>query len=193
MATLVAVVCVLAVGTAWLRGGSPVEFANVRLRYLPVPVVAVVAQALSFSVLGGRFPALSEWFVLGSSALLLLFLLANLAFRSLAIVAVGTALNLAVVGANGGYMPVRIADVQRAGLADVASHLASDGHYQKSAATNERTRLSALGDVILTPVPGGWRLISIGDVCVAAGIFLFIQEALIPRRQKVIGPAPTVA
>ena len=170
---------------AWLRGVTPLALGAVRLRWLPLPLLALAVQQIAFGHFGagGGLPLL--WQAL-SGALLLAFLLANLRYRTLSLVAAGAALNLLVVGLNGGHMPARPADVRAIGFPQVAARLEQEGHYQKTGRLDVSTRLPLLADVIRLPLPGPGpdRLLSVGDVLVGAGVFLFVQEALMPLRRR---------
>jgi len=175
----------ISLAIAWLRGASPLQLASVRLRWLAVPLLSVVAQIVGFIRLSREIGDFAVWLQLLSLGALLVFLVANLRYRALALVAFGVALNLAAVVSNGGYMPVRLDDLARAGFPQNAAKIIRDGHYEKSTALTEATLLPWLGDVIYLPLPyGPGRMISIGDVFVAAGTFLFIQEALVPSRRR---------
>jgi Family of unknown function (DUF5317) len=164
---------------AWARGASPLGLGAVRLRWLPLPLLAYGIQVAVFQVgIGGAIPAVL-WLA-GSTGLLLLFLIANLRYRALGIVACGVGLNLLVMTLNGGYMPASPEDLRAAGLPQVAAQLESQGHFQKTGLRDGGTLLPFLGDVIRVPLPGPDRMASPGDVLVALGIFLFLQEALAP-------------
>jgi hypothetical protein len=179
---------------AWLRGASPLALSAVRLRWLPLPLLALGLQLLAFGTWrGGAGDAALVWQLL-SGVLLLTFLLSNLRYRSLGVVAAGAALNLLVAGLNGGYMPARPADARAAGLPQVAAALERDGRFQKTGRLDDSTRLPFLADVVHLPLPGPGpdRLISVGDVLVGAGAFLFFQEALLPFRRR-RGEEPGVA
>ncbi len=182
----------LSLAVAWLRGAPPLALGEIRLRWPVLPLLALTLQWLGFVVLashgvrpasGLSWPALL--LQLASMGLLLVFIAANRRYRSLAVVGLGVALNLMVVLANGGYMPVRAADVARSGFPEVAAQLEAEGVFQKSRALDEHTRLALLADVIHVPFFGAARMVSAGDVLVAAGVFLFIQEALVGRRTPV--------
>jgi hypothetical protein len=170
---------------AWLRGVTPLALGAVRLRWLPLPLLALAVQQIAFGHFGGVAGPPLLWQAL-SGAMLLGFLLANLRYRTLWLVAAGAALNLLVVGLNGGHMPARPADVRAIGFPQVAARLEQEGHYQKTGRLDDATRLPLLADVIRLhlPGPGPDRLISVGDVLVGAGVFLFIQEALMPLRRR---------
>jgi hypothetical protein len=175
---------VLSLAVAWIRGASPARLASIQLRWLVLPVLTFAAQAIAFGRFGPAITPYATLLQIATNGALLAFLIANLRYRALTLVILGTALNLAVNGANGGYMPVRPADVARAGFPQVAARLLQDGHFEKSAVLDERTRLPWLADVIYLPLPKGpGRMLSIGDLFVAAGVFLFVQEALIGQRR----------
>jgi hypothetical protein len=174
---------------SWVRGTPPTDLANARLRWLALPVISFVVQLAAFIRFANVLEAIAPWLHVASMGLLLVFLAANLRYRSLLFVALGVLLNLAVIGSNGGYMPVRPADMRAAGFYDVAETLEAKGHFQKSTVLDGATRLPFLGDVIHVPVPfGPDRLISAGDVFIAVGTFLFFQEALPSRRRTRLQP-----
>ncbi len=176
---------VLSLAIAWLRGAPPTGLANVRLRWLALPLVAFVIQMVTFVRLESALGAVAPWLHLLSLTLLAAFLVANARYRGLLVVGVGLLLNATVIGLNGGYMPVRLADIERAGFSGVAATLREEGHFQKSTVLDERTHLPWLADVIPVPLPNGPdRLISIGDVFIAAGTFFFVQEALVGEKRR---------
>jgi hypothetical protein len=168
-------------GLAWLRGAPPTHLARVRLRWMGLPIAAFLMQLAAFVHLEDRLASVAPWLHLATMVILLVFLWANMQYRSLLLVAIGVLLNLTVIAANGGYMPVRVTDMERAGFAEVAARLARGERFQKSTALHEGTALPWLADVIHLPLPGPDRLLSLGDVFVAIGAFLFVQEALLGR------------
>ncbi|HEU5316117.1 MAG TPA: DUF5317 domain-containing protein [Chloroflexota bacterium] len=172
------------VGIAWLRGAPPTMLAGVRLRWKLLPALAFLVQLVVFVRLPDAFSAVAPSLHLTTLALLVIFLAANVRYRGLLVVGVGLLLNVAVIAANGGYMPVRPTDLARAGFPAVAARLAQGQTYQKSVALDDSTRFPYLADVLPLPLPGPDRLLSLGDVFVAAGTFLFLQEALTPVRRR---------
>lgn len=179
-----AILCAgLSVAVAWLRGASPATLAAVRLRWLPLPLLAFGAQLLAFVVVGPSAGRYALWVQLAAAVLLIAFVAANWRYPALRLVAVGTLLNLAVIASNGGYMPVRPSDMARVGHPEVVSRLEAGEVYQKSAALTDRTALPWFADVIYLPLPfGPGRMLSPGDVLVSLGTFLLIQQLLVPRR-----------
>ena len=119
------------------------------------------------------------------------FLARNLRTRSvglragLVLVAVGWALNMAVVAANGG-MPVSadaLAVSALPGNVDVAQ-----GHLWKHVDIDGGTRLSVLGDVLAVGfVPA---VFSVGDLSMTAGIVLTVAAATKRRDERRPTPVP---
>lgn len=109
--------------------------------------------------------------ILPGYALLLVFLGANLRLRGMVWLLGGLLLNLAVILANGGYMPVDVARARGLGLAvdDVAA-----GRSGKHRPVTAQTRLAWLGDVIPLTLPQR-RLVSVGDLVASAGVFVLVQ------------------
>ena len=131
MAILAGALCSLLL--AWARGASPLRLGAVRLRGLPLPFLAYGIQVAVFQVgLGQGLPA-ALWQVV-SAGLLLLFLIANLRYRALGIVALGVVLNLLVVTLNGGYMPASPDDLRAAGMPQVAAQLEAQGQLPEDGA-----------------------------------------------------------
>lgn len=173
----------LSLALAWVRGAPPTRLAQVHLRWLILPLLSFVIQSMALVRFESTFVTLAPWLHLGSLALLMAFFVANLRYRSLAVVGVGVLLNLIVIASNGGFMPARVADVERIGFADVAAQLEANGRFQKSTVLHDGTTFPWLADVIRLPLPGPDRLISLGDIFVALGAFLFLQEALVRRQE----------
>ncbi|HEX2036892.1 MAG TPA: radical SAM family heme chaperone HemW [Chloroflexota bacterium] len=168
------------VAIAWIRGVSPLRLATIPLRGLGLPLLAFLLQILAVAPLetlaGGPTPVL--WLQMASRALLLGFIALNVRYRSLLLVGLGTALNLLVMLANDGYMPVRPPD------RGAEAGGAVQGSLHKTRLMDASTRLPFLGDWIFIPLPGPDRIISPGDVLIAAGAFLFPQEALMPGQER---------
>ena len=159
---LVAVVLVsaLAVPLAGGRLGALVE--------LPLRHVWAIYAALGLAVLGVGVPGLPD----GLRSLLLVaaypvgavFLAANRRVPGMALTALGAALNLLAIAANGGVMPASPDALATAGLP------AGGPGFQNSDAVAD-PRLAFLGDIFA--IPASWPLsnvFSVGDVLIALGI-----------------------
>jgi Family of unknown function (DUF5317) len=167
---------------AWLRGASLARLGAVRVRWLILPLLALGMQVLTFRRTEATPTGTALWVQLGAGAFLLLFIAANVHYRALLLVAAGTLMNLTVITANGGYMPVRPTDLARIGYLESAVRLESGGVYQKSIALTDRTSLPWLADVIHLPLPfSAGRMISPGDIAIGVGTFFVIQRLLVPK------------
>ena len=116
------------------------------------------------------------------------FLLANRRVPGMALVALGAALNLLAITANGGVMPASAEALAAAGLP-----VAEPG-FENSAALAD-PRLAFLGDVFA--IPASWPLsnvFSVGDVCIGAGLAWGLHRVcgsrLVPRWTGNPGAAP---
>ncbi len=96
------------------------------------------------------------------------------------LILLGVLLNFVVMGANGGRMPV---SMEAAGYLDPSYGQAlQEGYYGKHTPLTDDTYLGFLGDVI--PLPEFYprqQVISIGDIIMNIGIFLFIQMLMVNR------------
>ena len=174
---LIALVAGVAAGAG--TGGRIRNVADVRLRAAPLAWIAVAVQAslgLPFTRhLGAGRPGL----VAVSFGLVGIFLLANLRGRSgalragLALLAIGWALNAAVVIANGG-MPVSLHALERSDLP--SDFDVEDGNLWKHVPADASTRLAPLGDVLT--VDGVSNVFSIGDVALMVGTTIGIAAAM---------------
>jgi hypothetical protein len=174
---LVAVVVLSALAVP-LTGGRLGALVDLRLRH-----VWAVYVALGLAVLAVELPGLPD----GLRSLLLVaaypvgavFLVANWRVPGILLTALGAALNLLAIAANGGVMPASPAALASAGLA------ADDPGFQNSAVLAD-PRLAFLGDVFA--IPGSWPLsnvFSVGDVLIAVGLAWGLHRVcgsrLVPR------------
>lgn len=100
----------------------------------------------------------------------------------LTLILIGVFLNFVVMAANGGRMPV---SVEAASVLDpyYVQALQSD-LYGKHQMLTESTRFAFLGDIIpiTKPYPRD-QVISIGDVVMNVGIFIFIQHLMVGKKK----------
>lgn len=97
----------------------------------------------------------------------------NRHLKSLYLVLLGLFLNTLVIFANGGHMPVSLAALERAGIAEFASLLRTKGDAVH-ALLDENTRLPFLGDVI--PLPPLRKVVSPGDLFILLGLAGVVVE-----------------
>jgi hypothetical protein len=146
----------LALGVALVTGGSLRSIAATELKH-PSILTAAVGIQLALEVLhptSGTAGHLASALLVVSYVFLLLFCVANLRLRGLAVVAVGIALNGAVITLNSG-MPIR---------APEAAVEATTKHH----AEQPSDKLTFLGDIIL--VPALRQSLSFGDLIMLVGL-----------------------
>ena len=165
---------VLAVLAVLIPGGEPRRLAEIELRWTSLIWGALLLQVAVISVLPAA-GALSKAAHLATYAAAALFVVANRRLPGVPIVAVGGALNLVAIVANGGTMP---AD---RGALEASGRRLAEGRFANSAPI-EDPRLGFLGDVFATP---SWfpaaNVFSIGDVVIVAGVAFFLYRATRPR------------
>lgn len=110
-------------------------------------------------------------------ALLFLCFWFNKKYIGLWFIGFGATLNALVMMINKGRMPVSLEAMQKAGI-QVATDMVLSGSDNKHVVLSEATRLGFLADIIYLPGFLGWGIsvLSIGDVIVALGLFMFIFE-----------------
>jgi hypothetical protein len=171
----VLIFAVVAVLVGLARGGSLSSLAATKARWLWLVYAGVLLQvAGAFALSGDTGLAV----VLASNAVIAFFLLANHRLPGMALAAIGLALNVLVITANGA-MPVSAEVIEAAGVEEAA-----DIGGLKHERLTDDTRFAFLGDVIA--VPGLRELLSLGDVLLALGIayFAYIRTTAEARRGR---------
>jgi hypothetical protein len=171
---------VLVIVVALLRGGSLRNFATIQLRWLPLVIAAFVLQILIFTPFAHSpmvaFATLPIYVL--SLSLIAIWVAANWRVPGMALIAIGLVLNVAVIAANGGHMPVLPEAARLAGQYDAIA--ADDPSTSKHALLPmEQVRLWALSDIIAIPhgVPGS-VVLSVGDVVLTVGIAILCYSTL---------------
>jgi Family of unknown function (DUF5317) len=171
---LVFIVFGLAIVVGFLAGGSLRPFRTLQLHWWGAALIGLSLQGVPFtSELGRRFGPI---LLLGSYALLLAFAIVNRRLPAMWLVIAGLALNVLVIGVNGG-MPVSAAAIETAG-GDPAG--LGDGGTLKHHLMGPGDRLTPLADVIGIPPPVG-AVISIGDALLYAGMAALVVAVMLGR------------
>jgi len=177
---------------ALIRGGKLIGLAQIDFRHGWLAMLALAAQIATMVMpidAGGTVGALRTGLVVGSYVLLVLVIGLNYRVAGLSIVGLGMALNLVAMLANGGYMPVTPQALQRAGLEYLAPAAETGSLVEASKdilLPREMTHLWILSDVLVIPPPVG-IVLSIGDLLLALGAFIFFQRAMCVSVQ-LVGP-----
>ncbi len=175
----------LAIGWGLLRSGHWMGLAELSLRRSWLALVALGLQLypIYFSEAGGEQVGGTRVLVLiGSYLILLVFIWENRTLPGIWLVGAGLAANLAVMLANGGYMPITrealtsAGYVNLAGTAEIGSHLFASKDILLPASA---IRGWILSDIFVIPAPLLIRSVfSFGDLLISMGIFWIIQHAM---------------
>jgi uncharacterized membrane protein YjdF len=108
----------------------------------------------------------------------------NISKLSFKLIMLGTFLNFIVIILNGGQMPVSQEAMISAGLAGDLNALIN-GEIITHAVIAKDTVLKFLGDIFILPKPYPRpKVFSIGDVFMAVGVFVYIQEIMVKKSLK---------
>ncbi|QLG37260.1 MULTISPECIES: DUF5317 domain-containing protein [unclassified Paenibacillus] len=122
----------------------------------------------------------------------LAFLWLNRHYKGFTLIWIGVFLNFIVMAVNGGRMPVSV-DASAVLGPYYVDMLREGGAVSKHYMMDASTHLSFLGDIIplSSPYPRT-QVISIGDVVMNIGIFLFIQYMMVNRTRDALQPVNSI-
>lgn len=172
----IAVAIVAGIVIGLVRGGSFERLAEASFRLWPLLILGIVVQGAAAFTADGAVPL-----ILASYVLLLVFTAVNLHHAGMGVVFVGIALNVAVIGINGG-MPVRADAIVAAGIVE-REQIPSLDFGSKRHLETEDDRLTVLGDII--PVPVAEEVLSFGDLAMSVGVAAVLVNLLRRRRGPV--------
>ena len=166
---LIGLVLLVCLATVPLARGRLTALADVRFRSAWLAVVAIVAQIVIISVLPQGNGWLHHAVHLATYGLIAAFLWLNRDLPYLWLAALGGALNLVAITANGGVMPADPDALARAGVVQEA------GDFANSTAV-AHPHVPFLGDVFA--VPSSWpvsNVFSVGDVILVVAALLALH------------------
>jgi hypothetical protein len=192
----------LAVGIGVLRGGSLRDLGRLQLRSAWLVPPAVAVQVYAIFAPAGPAP-LERWalpwardyvwygwpavLVTGSTLLLAFVIVRNLSVPGMRLVAAGMACNLLVIVANGGLMPVSPQSLVEARLIEHTDTVALESKRPSAkdvVLRPEDTRFAVLSDWIVTPPVPRRKVLSVGDVVIAAGLGVVVVKAMGDARRR---------
>jgi hypothetical protein len=155
----------------FVLGGRLENLAGVHFRLGALAIVALAIQLALFSPLGDGIPDdLARAAYVASTALVGVVVLANLRLVGVPLIAVGAALNLLAIVANGGAMPASPVALAALGF--------GVGGNTNSVVVADPA-LAALTDVFAMPA---WlplaNVFSVGDVLIGAGLAVAVASAM---------------
>ena len=118
-----------------------------------------------------------------SYVLIAICIFMNIQRKSMKLFVIGVLLNFLVISFNGGKMPVSITGIK--GINSTTIELPNREFDIKHIAVTPNTKLVYLADIILIPRPYPLpKILSIGDVFLMLGLFVFIQEVMVLDEDK---------
>lgn len=167
----------LAVVIGLLRGGLDC-LGEISLKGMPLIWVALIMRAMVGVVENTGF-AYAPWLQIVAYVFFLYALWLNWSSLGIKFLGLGSLLNFVVIAANGGRMPVSAEAIARAG----GSGTPSGTHML----VTENTHLWFLADVIALPrISPMAQIISVGDIFIVLGVFIFIQHQMVRKEPAVL-------
>jgi len=166
---LLVITALALLATVPLAGGRLSRLADIRPKAVWAVLLAAAIQVGITQITAGSH-ALHVGLHVLSYVLDAYFLFANRRLAGVPVVAIGAALNVLAITANGGVMPANAGALRIAGIAERAG-------FDNSAPLSH-AHLAFLGDVI--PVPGPWpigNVLSVGDLIIVVGAFVVLHCA----------------
>lgn len=164
---------------------SYLKDAEIHKWYLIVAAFLLEFATVYLSAKGYKFFSNNIFLIhLTSYILLFIGIYFNFSRLSFKLVMIGTLLNFIVIMLNGGQMPVSQDAMVKAGLAGDLKALLN-GEIITHTIIAKDTILRFLGDIFILPKPYPRpKVFSIGDVCMAVGVFIYLQEIMVRKSNK---------
>lgn len=181
---------VVSVIVALIRRGSFKHLGELEIRQLWlafVPAALIVVGVVGRKIgLENLVLAVSGWMHFLAYACLLTLVWLNRRLSGTAFLGIGLLLNLTVLAANGGKMPVSYEAAERAGAKQAMLDVIREDKMTRHKLMSEKTRLNFMGDIIAIPTPRSIdpEVSSVGDVALALGVFLLVQAAMLPKKRS---------
>jgi len=173
---------ILGLLVGWLRNGRIKQLNQVHINSWPLIIIAVSIQGLiwfdfHYKVL--HLSAIYPFLYIGSFIILLASIIPFMNNFGLMVVGTGILLNLVVIAVNGGMMPVDGTALPPDILKELAAGEKSPFHKPM----DEDTLFVFLGDRISIFYRPN-QLLSVGDLFIGGGIFLFVQQKMLKKRKR---------
>jgi len=164
-----------------LRGGKLRELAELPFKKVGLVIAAFFIQYIL--VFGGErefslFSNFGTYLHILSYLLLLVAIWHSRNIRGMKIIGLGVLINFIVILSNGGRMPVSVDALLKTGLDDMLPLLKCKS-YAIHTILVPSSRLKFLSDIIPLPPPYPRpRVLNIGDIIMAIGVFILIQHGM---------------
>ncbi len=172
---------IIAIFFGKIRGGKFSRLSKLEFKNTWVFILAVIIQAtiILFGVNGNEFVLkyIRELNIL-SYILLFIGIVINIRHRTLLIILLGMILNIFVMFANGWRTPVSIDGLILAGYSELAE-LTLSGKLAFYIPLDVSSKYGLLGKIVTIPPPYfSPQILSIGDIFIFLGLFLFVQGVM---------------
>lgn len=164
-----------------IRGGKFSRLSNLKFQKIWVFILALIIQAgiVLFGVNGNELVLkyLKELNTI-SYMLLLIGIIINIRQRTLLIILLGMLLNIFVMIANRWRTPVAIDGLMLAGYSELAD-ITLSGKLAFYIPLDAASKYGFLGKIVTIPPPYFFpQVLSIGDIFISLGLFLFVQGVM---------------
>jgi hypothetical protein len=150
-----------------------------RSAWLAPLAIALQVPLLRTPLVPAQEAEVQQIFFLISHLFLLAFVWRNRRLVGIQILGLGVLCNLAVIAANGGFMPITPETAVQINPGSTIAQWPVGFHYGYSKdiiLSQEATRLWLLSDIIVVPSPFPWpTAFSAGDILLSVGIFILLQ------------------
>ena len=180
-----------AVAVGKLRGGKVLNLSEISIKYWEWMVASGLIEGIAAYIRKAEIEPIWRlvdqhifWIHLLTYSLLFCSILVNRKEKGFVWILLGVFLNFLVIMANEGRMPVDISNINQE-LYPATIALLENGKDLTHGLMTEHTRLKFLGDIIHLqkpyPLP---KSLSIGDLWMMLGIFIFIQDKMVVNSGK---------
>jgi hypothetical protein len=169
-------------------GGRVSNLAHLQIRWGWLAPLAFLVQAFLIFIpgeMGGGLLSARSLILVSSYGLLFVVVFYNRRLSGVKLIGLGLLLNLLVIVANGGFMPIRPDTLVQIGYDSNVPRLETGylvARTKNIVMAPGEARLWFLSDILVLPSPFPIpSALSLGDVLIVAGVFLFLRERMLGR------------